>query len=442
MSDDIRQPVAKGPLSSFQLAAISVGIALNMLDGFDVLAMSFAASGVKAAWSLENSQLGTLLSAGLVGMALGSLLLAPCADRFGRRRIILLAVLIAGVGMLGSVAARDFTELLALRVLTGIGIGGTIASVAVVVSEYASDRWRSAALAAYSTGYPVGATLGGFLTALAIPHYGWRSTFAIGGVLTLALLLVAWRALPESLDFLVTRRPPGALERLNALLQRMGQPLASALPESAPRSEKERAPLRLLLTPTTALVWATFFCTMASFYFFVSWTPRLLNAAGLSAAQGLTAGVLLNLGGILGCGGFALAAARADAHRLMFGALIASALLIAAFGTVVHRLEAALWTALLLGILSNAAMSGLYAVGPPLYPTAVRATGMGWAIGIGRLGAILAPIVSGSLLDHGWAPAQLYFLFSGPFVIAALALLLIRPQTAPAAALSEPGASP
>ncbi len=442
-NNNIRQLVAHGPLTSFQLLAIALCVGLNMLDGFDVLAMSFSASGVKADWKLANAELGELLSAGLVGMALGSLLLAPCADAYGRRRIILLSVLIAGVGMLGSVAARNFSDLLALRALTGVGIGGTIASVAVVVSEYAPDRWRSAALAAYSTGYPVGATLGGALTALAIPRYGWRSAFAIGGVMTLTLLVVAWSRLPESLDFLLTRRPPDALSRLNALLGRMSLPSLSALPEpSGPvhTAAEDGAPLRRLLTPMNLLIWVTFFCTMAAFYFFVSWTPRLLNAAGLSATQGLTAGVLLNLGGILGCGGFAVAAARADARRLLIGSLIGSALLIAAFGAVVHRLDLALWTALLLGVLSNAAMAGLYAVGPPLYPTAVRATGMGWAIGIGRLGAILAPLVSGALLDHGWEPAQLYFLFSGPFALAMLAMLLIGPSSAPlTAAVASPG---
>jgi benzoate transport len=426
-NDDLQHRVVQGPLTAFQLGAIAVCVGLNMLDGFDILAMSFSASGVKAAWSLQNSELGALLSAGLVGMALGSLFLAPCADRWGRRRIILLSGTIAAIGMLGSTAARGYADLLALRALTGIGIGGTIASVAVVVSEYAPERWRSAALAAYATGYPVGATIGGALTALAIPRYGWRSAFAIGGAMSLMLLLVAWRRLPESLDFLVTRRPPGALSRLNALLGRMSLPAVSVLPEPAagPGADAGRTPLQLLLTPTTVLVWVTFFCTMAAFYFIVSWTPRLLNAAGLTATQGLTGGVLLNLGGIVGCGGFAVAAARADARRLLLGALIASALLIAAFGTAVHRLDLALWTALLLGVLSNAAMAGLYSVGPPLYPTAVRATGMGSAIGIGRLGAILAPLASGALLDHGWAPAQLYYLFSGPFVVAAIAMLII-----------------
>jgi MFS transporter, AAHS family, vanillate permease len=441
--NDVQQRVAQGPLTSFQLAAIAVCIGLNMLDGFDILAMSFSASGVKAAWDLQNSQLGALLSAGLVGMALGSLFLAPCADRWGRRRIILLSGAIAGIGMLASTAARGFTDLLALRVLTGIGIGGTIASVAVVVSEYAPDRWRSAALAAYATGYPVGATIGGALTALAIPRYGWRSAFAIGGAMSLVLLLVAWRRLPESLDFLITRRPPGALSRLNALLERMGLPALSVLPEppGTPGRDSGGTSLRLLLTGRTLLLWLTFFCTMAAFYFIVSWTPRLLNAAGLSAAQGLTGGVLLNLGGIAGCGGFAVAAARAEAHHLPFGSLFASGLLIAAFGIAVHRLEVALWTALLLGVLANAAMSGLYAVGPPLYPTAVRATGMGSAIGIGRLGAILAPLASGALLDRGWEPAQLYFLFSVPFVIAAIAMLIIGPSPSWRTAM-QPSASP
>jgi hypothetical protein len=182
-------------------------------------------------------------------------------------------------------------------------------------------------------------------------------------------------------------------------------------------------PLELLLTGRTLLVWLMYFCTMAAFYFSVSWTPRLLNAAGASAALGLAAGVLFNLGGIAGCGGFTLAAARFDAHRLQLGSLIASALLVAAFGVAVHHVDIALWTALLLGLITNAAMSGLYAVGPPLYPAAVRASGMGWAVGVGRLGAILAPIVTGTLLDAGWAPARLYFLFAFPLVVAAIAML-------------------
>jgi MFS family permease len=404
-SQDLRRRLAQGPITALQLTVIAVCVGLNMLDGFDVLAMSFAASGVKADWHLHDSQLGALLSAGLIGMGLGSLTLGPCADRWGRRIIVLLSVAVAGLGMLSSALARDYAELLSLRVLTGIGIGGTIASVAVIVSEYAPEKLRGTALAVYATGYSIGATIGGALAAYAIPRYGWRAAFVIGGTLSLLMLPLAWRKLPESLEF---RSVSSQRDRSSLGTQ-----------------------LRLLIRPTTLLVWILFFCTMAGFYFILSWTPRLLNAAGLSAAQGMTGGVLLNLGGIAGCGLFALAASRVDTHRLLLGALIGSALSIVVFGLVMSRLGIALWTALLLGIIANAAMAGLYAVGPPLYPTAVRTTGMGWAIGIGRFGAILAPLASGALLERGWLPAQLYYFFSASFVVAAAAIFLIGPLNAP-----------
>ena len=426
--------VAEAPLTRFQLFAIGVCVCLNMLDGFDILAMSFAASGVKADWHLANSQLGYLLSAGLIGMGVGSLTVAPWADRFGRRPIVLLSVSIAALGMAASAAPPDSVQLLVLRVFTGIGIGGTIASVAVIVSEYAPQRWRSVALGLYATGYSIGATVGGILTTLAVDRFGWRSAFAIGGALTLALLPVAWFRLPESLEFLLTRRPPFALERVNALLVAIRQSPVLALPEIALPSraptqggmQRVRSSLALLITRTTVLAWCVFFCTMAGFYFIVSWTPRLLTAAGLSAKQGLTGGILLNLGGIAGCGLYALAASRFNARLLLTLSLVATALLIGAFGQSMHHFAAALSTGLLLGTIANAAMAGLYAVGPTLYPTAVRATGMGSAIGIGRFGAILAPIVSGALLDAGWTPARLYVLFVIPYLIAALAMLGIR----------------
>jgi benzoate transport len=413
MSADAQRGLAQRSITAFQVTVIALCVGLNMLDGFDVLAMSFAASGVKADWHLLDSQLGALLSAGLVGMGVGSLTLGPCADRWGRRVIVLLSVATAGFGMLGSALARDYAELLSLRVLTGIGIGGTIASVAVIVSEYAPDHLRGTALAIYATGYSIGATIGGALAAYAIPRYGWRAAFVIGGTLSLLMLPLAWRKLPESVEFLQTRRVTSALRP--EAVSNGGDPGSF------------RAQLKLLLRPSTLLVWIVFFCTMAGFYFILSWTPRLLNAAGLSAAQGMTGGVLLNLGGIAGCGLFALAAARADTHRLLLGALIGSALLIVVFGLFMSRLDIALWTALLLGVIANAAMAGLYAVGPPLYPTALRTTGMGWAIGIGRFGAILAPLASGALLDRGWLPAQLYFFFSAPFVVAAIAIFFIGP---------------
>ena len=419
-------------MTPFQLFAIGVCVCLNMLDGFDILAMSFAASGVKADWQLTDSQLGFLLSAGLVGMGIGSLMVAPWADRLGRRPIILLSVATAGLGMVGSAAISGYSQLLVLRVLTGIGIGGTIASVAVIVSEYAPERWRSVALAIYATGYSIGATIGGTLTALAVQRFGWRSAFAIGGLLSLALVPIASRRLPESLEFLLTRRPADALRRVNELLLAMHRAAVSVLPDTP--SGKPATARVLLVTRTSVLTWLAFFFTMAGYYFIMSWTPRLLTAAGLATNQGLTGGILLNLGGIAGCLLYTWGASRANARWLLIVALLATALLVAVFALAMSNLNAALWTALLVGMIANAAMAGLYAVGPTSYPTAVRATGMGSAIGVGRLGAILAPSISGALLDKGWAPAHLYVLFAIPYVLAALAMMGIGTLTATAPA--------
>ena len=423
MNGELQRRVAAGRLTHFQLFAIGVCVCLNMLDGFDILAMSFAASGVKTDWHLADSQLGFLLSAGLVGMAIGSLLVAPWADRLGRRPIVLLSVATAGLGMVGSAATSGFVQLLTLRVLTGIGIGGTIASVAVIVSEYAPERWRSVALAIYATGYSIGATIGGALTALAVQRFGWRSAFAIGGLLSLILVPIAWRRLPESLEFLLTRRPPDALRRVNELLLAMRQAAVSTLsdtPKGTPAT-----PRAFLVTRISVLTGFVFFCTMASYYFIMSWTPRLLTAAGLATNQGLAGGILLNLGGIAGCLLYTWGASRVNARRLLTVVLLATALVVGVFALSMSNRDAALWTALLVGMTANGAMAGLYAVGPLLYPTAVRATGMGTAIGIGRLGAILAPVVSGALLDKGWPAAQLYVLFAIPCVLAALAMMRI-----------------
>jgi MFS family permease len=264
VNSELQRRVNEEGLTPFQLFAIGVCVCLNMLDGFDILAMSFAASGVKTDWHLTDGQLGYLLSAGLVGMGMGSLMIAPWADRLGRRPIVLLSVAIAGLGMVSSAATSGYMQLLALRILTGIGIGGTIASVAVIVSEFAPARWRSVALAIYATGYSIGATIGGTLTALAVTRFGWRSAFAIGGLLSLVLVPIAWRRLPESLEFLLARRPPHALRRVNDLLLAMRQAAVSVLPDipaNTPTTPRVR-----LVTRTTLLTWFTFFCAMAGYY--------------------------------------------------------------------------------------------------------------------------------------------------------------------------------
>ena len=426
-SAELRDLIGNGPMSKFQWVALAACVGLNMLDGFDVLVMSFTASGVSAEWNLTGGQLGWLLSAGLLGMAAGSLFLAPRADRFGRRTIIMVCVSIVTAGMLLCGFAHSFLELALLRIVTGIGVGGILACATVLVAEYSSERWRNTASCLYTAGYSMGATAGGAVAAVLIARYGWRSAFQFGAVLSFVMLPAVYWGLPESLDFLITRRPADVLPRINALLRRLNRAAIGVLP--APGSQHgplESASLRLLFSApfarSTILIWIAFFFMMAGYYFVFGWTPRLLTASGLTAQQGITSGVLLSLGGIVGTIAFAFTAAAFEIRRLTCACLFATGVLVGLFAMVLPVLGVALVTGLLLGGVVNGAMAGLYAITPRLYQPHVRTTGMGWAIGIGRSGAILAPIATGVLVDHGWRPMQLYFAFTTAFFIPTLAL--------------------
>jgi benzoate transport len=426
-----RKLIARGPMSRFQVMAVAICVGLNMLDGFDVLVVAFTAASIGAEWKLAGAELGVLLSAGLLGMSIGSLLLAPFGDRFGRRPIILTCLVLMSIGMLLSSGAPDIRSLAALRVVTGIGIGGMLAAMNVITAEYASDRWRNTAMSAQATGYPIGATIGGTIAALLIATYGWRSVYVFGGMVSLFMIPIVLRGLPESMDFLISKRPKDALTKLNALLRRMGRPEVAALPERGQvQKHDERAALLQLVTGTNAAVtlgsWLAFFLVMTAFYFVLSWTPKLLVSAGMSTGQGITGGVLLNVGGIAGGIMFGYFSSRISLGRLIVGCLVTTSVLLISFGTFATTLGPALSIAALLGASIFGCMIGLYALAPLLYSAATRTTGMGWAIGIGRIGGIAAPALAGVLVDLGWKNGPIYYLFAAPLVIAVFVIRGLR----------------
>lgn len=426
---DIRQGLDAAPMGAFRWAAIGVCMLLNMIDGFDVLVMAFTASAVSAEWTLTGSQLGVLLSAGLFGMAAGSLFVAPWADKVGRRPVTLGCLLLSGTTMVLAAGARTYVELAAMRALTGVGIGGILACSNVIASEYASARWRSLAVSLQSTGYALGATLGGMIAVWLLSAHGWRSVFLFGGIATLAAIpAVLWR-LPESLDFLLTRQPARALDRINALARRSRLPAIAALPPLRPQAGTH-AGVRTLLTPRlqrpTLLVWLSFFLVLFGFHFVMNWTPKLLVSAGMTQQQGVSSGVLLSVGGIVGTVVLGALSARFAVHRVLAVFMIVTAGLLSIFVMQAADAAMAFMIAFSIGIFLNACVAGLYVIAPLVYDTSVRATGVGWGIGIGRIGSIMSPLVAGVLIDKGLQPAQLYVGFGMAFVLAAVVVLLHR----------------
>ena len=431
MNSPVSQLMDEKPMVSFQWGVIALCFLINMLDGFDVLVMAFTAASVSAHWGLNGISLGYLLSAGLVGMAIGSLFIAPWADRVGRRPLIIVCVGIAGSGMIASSQAESVEILGVLRLVTGLGIGGILASSYVIAGEYANKRWRGLAISLQSTAYALGATIGGLIAAQMIPALGWRSVFLYGGIVTLATLPILFLWLPESIAFLISRQPDRALERVNRLLTRVK---ISPLRELPVANADARMALRMtfaqLFSPkllrSTLLIWAAFFLVMFGFYFVMSWTPRLLVSAGLSNQQGITGGVLLNVGGIFGTALIGLLAARFSLSKVLMVYLLINACLLAMFVRFTDNLNLAFMLAALIGIFVNGCVAGLYAMTPAIYDATLRVTALGWAIGVGRSGAILSPLVAGSLIDARWTPAHLYLLFAVAFVAAAVAVGLLN----------------
>jgi benzoate transport len=414
-------------MTPFQVAVVAICTILNGIDGFDVLAMSFAAPVLAEEWALRAGELGILFSSGLAGMTGGSLLIAPLADRIGRRWMTLGSLIGVTVGMFLSAAAQDPVQLALTRVLTGLGIGAMLPSLATVVAEYSSARRRELSVSVMSTGYPIGATLGGLGAVFLVGNFGWRGIFVFGGLLSLAMIpIVSWR-LPESLAFLATRRPRGALQRINLMLRRVGRPEIDRIPE--PRATQPRARARDILRGRlgahSAALWSAFFCVMLSFYFVLSWTPKLLVDAGLRAEEGISGGVLLNLGGIVGALGLGLLAARVGPFRIVALTMAAGAVSVALFGLFAHGLALAMPLAVVVGYLSFGSMVGLYSIMPSVYPTEVRNTGAGLSIGIGRIGGIVSPFAAGLLLESGWPGSSTYVLFSLPLLAAAAATLFL-----------------
>ncbi|KMO10652.1 MFS transporter, partial [Methylobacterium platani] len=229
-ASDPRAAIRQGAMTPFQVAAVAVCVLICALDGFDVLVVAFTAASIAKDFALKPTDLGLLFSAGLAGMGLGALLIAPLSDRFGRRTTLLLCLAILCTGMLAAAAAGTLTELALVRLFTGLGIGGGLATVNIVVAEYATDRWRNLSISLMSLGYPLGATLGGAFSVYLIAAYGWRSVYVFGGLVALALVPAVLAFLPESLDYLIARRPAGALPKVNRVLARLGRPALAALP--------------------------------------------------------------------------------------------------------------------------------------------------------------------------------------------------------------------
>ncbi|QIM66237.1 MFS transporter [Mannheimia granulomatis] len=407
---DIRQKIAHNKMTSFQWLVVALTVILNMLDGFDLMALAFTAKSIREELQLDGAQIGTLMSAGLFGMAVGSLCLSPLADKFGRRPLLLIGTALATLGMLMTYFANSIFEIGLWRVVTGLGVASILTGTNVLVSEYSSNKWRGLAIAIYASGFGIGAMLGGLSAVLLQDIYGWRAVFLVGAILTGLVFLLLFFVLPESVEFLISKRPKNAQARLNQIAIKLGIGEGWELPEVEFKG-KNKVAISHLFEPeyrrNTLLIWLAFIAISASFYFISSWTPALLEEAGMAKTQSQTVGMAISVGGTIGSLIFGFLVSRFAAKHILQLFSLCSAAAVVAF-VFSSSLGLAIALAILVGGLINGCITGLYTINPTLYASDFRSTGVGTAIGVGRLGSIVSPTLAGVLLDAGWKKNELY----------------------------------
>jgi benzoate transport len=416
----------------WQWTAVIVTVGLNAMDGFDVLSISFAAPGIAREWGIDKATLGWVLSTELLGMAIGSVLLGGVADKIGRRPTILGCLVAMTFGMYGAAHSNDVITLLVFRLLTGVGIGGMLASINAAAAECSNLRWRSLAMALMVIGYPLGGVVGGTVVQVLLSGGTWRDVFTFGAWATAAFVPLVWALVPESVAYLDRARGPGALEKINRVLARFGHAPASAL--TGPHAAAVKQSLADIFKPglvlTTIVVTCAYFAHVTSFYYILKWVPKIVVDMGFSPKS--AAGVLTwaNVGGVTGGAIFGYIATRIGLKWLTIVTLFVGSVMIVWFGHGAADLTGLSIRVGVACLFSNAAIVGFYSLFARVYPTYVRATGTGFAVGVGRGGAALAPVCAGYLFQAGLGLQTVSIVMAAGSLVAALTLLALRDRSA------------
>lgn len=430
MSQDPREIISNSPMSALQVFVVAITIGLNALDGFDVLAISFASPGIAAEWGIDRSALGIVLSMELIGMCIGSIVIGGMADKVGRRPVILTCLCIMASGMFMATTVDGIVDLSIWRVITGLGIGGMLASINAVAAEFSNNKWRHLNVSLMTIGYPLGAVIGGLVTSQMLETMDWRAVFYFGAGVTLVSIPMVYFFVPESAQWLTQKQPDGALARINKILRHISKPEISSLPAISEAVRKRS--IGDIFTPgliaTTLIVTGAYFFHITTFYFILKWVPKIIVDMGFAASNAADVLVWANVGGLAGGLLFGLLTLKLGVKPLTITVLVASTIMVTIFGRSPSDLGALSMLCAAAGFCTNAGVVGLYALFAHSFPTHVRAFGTGFAIGVGRGGAVLSPILAGFLFEADIGLPTVAFILSLGSLFAATLLLFLKVQ--------------
>jgi MFS transporter, AAHS family, 4-hydroxybenzoate transporter len=416
------------PMSAYQIIVVALCFILNMNDGIDVLVVSFTGSEIMKEFALSNTQLGAIFSAGLAGMTAGCLLLAPFGDKIGRRKVFLISIALITTGMLGIYAAQTYWQILICRVITGLGIGGILPTMASTTSEFSNNKTRDFNVGLIQGGWPLGAILTGFFINAMMPEHGWRYIFLIAGLVSLTMLIAVYIFMPDSLAFLGKKQTKEAHGEINNLLSKLGHSSISDMGYGISETsdlevESRNPPLKDLFLPeyktSTIRLWLGIFFGFLTLYTLMSWVPNIAKEAGMPSEQATYVGMALNLGAFTGVIAMGLFISRFGVKRVILSFMLIAFAIMITYANL--KLTFGIMFALIffIGFFMQGGFNAFFPTATRIYPSVMRSTGVGLAFGIGRFGAILGPQLFGILRDSGMGVASLFTLFSLPLLVAA-----------------------
>ncbi len=428
MNQYVAKTIENSEISGAQLMAIIVCVCLNALDGFDVLAISFASPGIALDWDVNRTALGIVLAMELVGMAIGSVILGGVADKYGRKPTIQICLIAMTLGMYGASLSENITTLLICRFFTGIGIGGMLASTNAMVAELTNAKYRHLFVIVMAAGFPIGAVLGGAVATQLLQVYTWHSVFLFGATVSAIFIVIVALWLPESVNYLINQGTHNALLKVNRILTTFKKTQLIALPR--PTKPSTTFSYLNLFSPQlrkfTILLVIAYFAQIMTFYFTLKWIPIIVVDMGFDPSQAGQVLVWANVGGAAGAILLGLSTNGIELRKLLMASMFAGFIMLFVFGFGYETLGALAAVSAATGFFTNASVVGLYALMARVFPTHVRASGTGLVIGIGRGGAALSPVASGLLFDYGVGLQGVTITMGMGAVIAAVAVYFIK----------------
>jgi MFS transporter, AAHS family, 4-hydroxybenzoate transporter len=418
-------------MSAFQVLIVAICFILNFNDGIDVNIVTFSSSEIIKEWALTKTQMGYISSMGLAGMTLGCFVLAPWADKIGRRRMFLISLCLISFGMFGVAFTHNYNIMLFVRFLTGLGIGGILPSMTATAAEFSNDKYRDFNVGLVQAGWPVGSILTGFFCAYFIPQSGWHNAFLVAGCVSLLMLVLVYFFMTDSVEFLLKNQPPNALTKINAILQKTGQTPYETLP-AIPQNHP-KATLKDLFSvsykDSTIKLWIAAFFGFLTLYTLMSWVSIIAKDAGLSFEMAIYVGIALNLGAAIGSTSIGAIGSRFGLRQAQFTFMLCAFVVMQLYANLSLSTNLIFGLIFLIGIFVQGGFNGIWPILARVYPAEIRTTGVGFTVGIGRFGAILGPTLFGFFSDSGLSIHTLFIVFSLPLLVMGFCVWKLKAKT-------------